>query len=82
MLEARIVDLHADVLTASECGCCAGASAPCEWIEYGLSLKSEATDQGHQREYGLLRGMELIAAVGHLHHIAEWLFRKGRPALG
>jgi len=60
----------------------AGASTSSEWIEYGLSLKSEATDQRHQRGYRLLRRMELVAAVGHLHHIAQRLFRQRRSALG
>jgi hypothetical protein len=82
VLEICVVHLYADVLAACEQRRRAGASTSCEWIEYGLALKREAADQRHQRWDRFLRGMKFVAAVGHLHHIAERLFRQRRPALG
>jgi hypothetical protein len=82
VLEVRIVHLYADVLAGCEqCGC-AGAPTSREWIEYGLTLKREAANQRSQCCDWLLGGMKFIAAVRHLHHIAERLFRQRRSALG
>jgi hypothetical protein len=80
LLVIVVIHFHADVLATRKQRGRAGASTSCEWIEHGLSLESEAADQRHQGRDGFLCGMELVAAVGHLHHIAQRLLRQRRPA--
>src|SRR2546430_7641943 len=56
-----------DLAARQECRS-AGTPATRKGIEYQLIRQRKAADQGGQYGYRLLRGMQLIAAVGHAHH--------------
>jgi len=62
LLEVRIVHLHADVLTASQQRCRAGAAASSKWIENGLALEREVADPCRIRA----ERMDVITRIGRL----------------
>src|SRR6202034_3295181 len=72
---------YADVPAACQDRCRAGTAAAREWIEHQLTLQREAANQRSQRLYWLLRRMQLVAAVRHIHYVCEWLLRQRRSAL-
>src|ERR1700734_3500776 len=80
-MDILCIQFYADVPAACQNRCRAGAAAACEWIEHQLTLQREAANQRCQRLDRLLRRMQLIAAVWHIHHVCEWLLRQRRSAL-
>lgn len=79
-LEIGVIHLRADISAIGKKSCCTGAAAACKWIENGLALKSETTDQLRECLDWFLRRMKFVTAVGHIHHITERLLRKWRTA--
>src|SRR6202034_4801408 len=80
-MDILCIELYADIPAACQDRCRAGAAAACEWIEHQLTLQREAANQRSQRLDRLLRRMELVAAVWHIHHVCKWLLRQRRSAL-
>src|SRR5271170_4523289 len=75
------IQFYADVPAACEDRCRTGTAAAREWIEYQLTLQRETANQRSQRLDRLLRRMQLVAAVWHIHHVCKWLLRQRRSAL-
>src|SRR5580658_10772343 len=80
MMDILCIQFYADVPAACQDRCRSGTDAAREWIEHQLTLQREAANQRSQRLDRLLRRMQLVAAVWHIHHVRKGLLRQRRSA--
>lgn len=75
------IQLDAEIAAAQGFSCMEAAAASSERIKHQIAGLGERLDQGQKRREGFFGGMQLVAAVHEVNHVADGVRRLFRVAL-